>query len=87
MIPDPASLANGALVLPHVHGTLLAIGIKKDLAALGAQRGSQVTKACPPIPVAPARRVSRWHHHNLQDMQAGGIIITCKTCEQMDIAP
>jgi hypothetical protein len=72
MVLDPASLPKGASVLPRVHGTLWAIGIKKGLAALGMQRGSQVTKACSCVTEAPVRHAGIRHHHNLQDMQACG---------------
>jgi hypothetical protein len=76
MAPDLTSLPKGAPVLPHVHVTLWVIGIKKGLAALGVQRGLQVTKLCPYVTEAPARRAGRRCHHNMQDVRAGGYSTT-----------
>jgi hypothetical protein len=72
MAPDSASLLKGVPVRPHVHGTLWAVGIKKDLATLGVQLGSQVTKEHPCVMEALMRCAGRQRHHNLQDMRACG---------------
>jgi hypothetical protein len=50
--------------------------IKKDIAGLPMQLGSRVSKTClrvlrrlTPEPLRHARRMGRWHHHDLQDMR------------------
>jgi hypothetical protein len=53
-------------------GSSGAVGIKKDLATLGVQLCSQVTKEHLCVTEVLMRCAGRQRHHNLQDMRACG---------------
>jgi hypothetical protein len=69
--PDPASLPRGLRRCHASFGSLWATGLKhkKKLAGLFMQLGSHVSKAPDVIAIM-----------GLQDVWAGGVINTCKTC-------
>jgi hypothetical protein len=46
-------------LLPRIHGSLWAMGIKKGIAVLDVQRDTHITEAHPRIAEVPAKRVGR----------------------------
>jgi hypothetical protein len=66
-LPPRGGSSSGA-TCPTSPSRLWTIGIKKGLAALVMQLDSHVSKIRSRVTEAPARRVDRRRHHNLQDM-------------------
>jgi hypothetical protein len=74
----PTGKGFGVAMHPAVPYRLRASSIKKGLADLPMQLGSRVSKPCAHVPNVPDARAIM----GLQDVQASGTIIACKTCGQ-----